>query len=213
MPRQKYKNAWGSSAADGGIDQQRADLFRVTIHLPPLLGGVGVWSNDVEFAVDKFPFPDRTREMIPIKYMNQTNYQIGADTQVGPVEIPVRYAFNQHTAQVLERWNYLTSNPETGGVGLTSAIKANGYFRWMVPDMNAQVAGLNGSTTGDVMKDGLVYRLEGCLIRGLKFTDADMAQGNQVVNLTFSLQVDRYYPQNINAMVISTTGSINGTLA
>jgi hypothetical protein len=205
MPRTKYKNIWGSAAADGGIDQQRSDLFKVTINLPATIGGIGVWTNDVEFAVAQFPFPERSREMVAIKYLNQTNHMIGSDTATGPVEIPVRYAFNQRTAQTLEKWHQLTSNSLTGGVALTSAVKANGVFTWLVPNMDRQVANVNATgpqaNVDDVMKEGLQIKLEGCLIRGLKFMDANMTDAGQGVNLSFSLQVDRWYPVNINNMV------------
>src|SRR3954470_11734403 len=138
MPRMQFKNLWGSQ--DSGIDQQRADLFKVQIHLPRTLGGVTNWSNDVEFAVTKFPFPDRKRGVIPTKYLNQTNFQLGADEATGPIEIPVRYAFNQQTHQLLERWHWLTSNPRTGGVALTSAVKCRGEFWWLIPNMTEQQA-------------------------------------------------------------------------
>jgi hypothetical protein len=200
-----FKNLWGSQ--DSGIDQQRADLFKVQIHLPTrALGGVSAWANDVEFAISKFPFPDRKREAIPTKFLNQTNFQLGADVAANPIEIPVRYAFNQQTHQLLERWHQLTSNSRTGGVALTSAVKARGEFWWLIPNMPEQ------ERIGEVESDNTLrvaqrYALEGCLILGLKPSDADMtASGDAaLVSLQFTLQVDRYYPVAINQMVFKST--------
>jgi hypothetical protein len=201
MAKMQYKNLWGSQ--NSGFDQQRADLFKVQIHLPSILGGVTNWSNDVEFAVTRFPFPERKREVIGIKYLNLTNYVLGPDTPVGPIEIPVRYAFNQATAQLLEKWHQLTSNPHTGGVAQTTLVKAQGEFWWLVPNMADQER-IPQAETGTAMRPGLVYKLEGCLITGLKPSNADMsATGDSaLVMLDFTLNVDRYYPLNVNAMVI-----------
>lgn len=203
MPRTNYKNVWGTATQRGqrGIDQQRNDLFMVRINLPLAIGGSGAWQEHVEFAVDKFPFSDRSREMIPVKYMNQTNHLIGADSPSSAVEIAVRYAFSEPTAKLLEKWHFLTSNPVTGAVALTSAVKADGTFEWLKPDMAAlesYVRGTGGGT-GTPMVTAQKYYLEGCLIKGLKFAaDADMTQGNAVVSLSFSLQVDRWYMEDLN---------------
>lgn len=199
MPRMQFRNVWGSQ--DSGYDQQRADLFKVQIHLPRALGGITGWSNDVEFAVFRFPFPDRKREVIPVKYLNMTNFQLGADTQSSPIEIPVRYAFNQQTAAILERWHQMTSNPRTGGVAQTSSIKCSGEFWWLVPNMPVQEQVLQSETEA-AMGVGLQYHLEGCLITGLKPSGADMtATGDAaLVNLDFTLNVDRYYPVDLTKM-------------
>lgn len=202
-----YRNLWGSQGS--GIDQQRADLFKLQINLPTsALGGITSWSNDVEFAVTRFPFPDRKRDVIPTKYLNQTNFQLGPDQPVGPIEIPVRYAFNQATAQLLEKWSYLTSNPRTGGVGLTSGLKAKGVFWWLIPNMAEQIQ-LGQTDSDSAMKIGLQYTLEGCLITGLKPSGADMTATGEaaLVNLDFTLQIDRYYPVNINNMVYPSSAN------
>lgn|SRR5574343_145944 len=195
MPRVfNNKNLWGAQGQN--IDQQRSDLFKVVLDLPSFVGGQNVWTEHVEFAVEKFPFPERSREMIPIKFLNQTNYQIGAESPTGQVDIPVRYAFNQPTMQILEKWNYLISNPRTGGVGLSSLVKCMGHFYWLIPDDVTQ--GAVETVTSSGMKTGASYVLEGCWIKGLKFSDADMTSRDGVVTATFSLVVDRYYPENLS---------------
>jgi len=195
------QNLWG--AQNSGIDQQRQDLFKVIINLPASVGGQSAWTEDVEFAVESFPFPNREREMVGVKYMNQTNFMLGADTASGAIEIPVRYAFNQPTAQRLEKWNYLTSNPRTGGVGLTTKVKAWGEFWWMVPNMAVQENVESERPSDASLVPGLIYHLEGCLIKGLKFSEASMT-GNGMVNMTFTMQIDRYYPKSISNMVVKT---------
>jgi hypothetical protein len=201
MAKMNTKNTWGSNSTAGGtgLDQQRADLFRISLTLP--IGGAGVWDEQVQFAVEGFPFPDMKVTTFDTKYLNQTNHQIGADTSNSEIIIPVRYAFSMQTAQVLYKWMYLISNPVTGGTGLTSAVKCNGEFRWLVPDMARQrvnAENLGGSDASDALKTGLVYKLEGCFITGLKPTDASMVAGNQAVNLGFTLIVDRYYPADFD---------------
>jgi hypothetical protein len=208
MAKMNTRNTWGSIATTGGtgIDQQRADLFKISLNLPPSIGGTGTWDEQVQFAVESFPFPDMKVQGYDTKYLNQTNHQIGADNATGEIVIPVRYAFSQQTAQILYKWQYLISNPVTGGVGLTSAVKCNGEFRWLVPDMAKQIANANalgGSDQSDVLKTGLVYKLEGCFITGLKPTDADMKTGNTPVNLSFSLMVDRYYPIQPSGLIVT----------
>ena len=192
------KNTWGSASTAGGtgLDQQRSDLFRISLTLPPSLGGNGVWDEQVQFAVEGFPFPEMKVQTFDTKYLNQINHQIGADNANSEISIPVRYAFSQQTAQVLYKWMYLISNPVTGGTGLTSAVKCNGEFRWLVPDMAKQIANANilGGDASDTLKTGLIYKLEGCFITGLKPTDADMKAGTTAVNLAFTLMVDRYFP-------------------
>lgn len=203
MARMNFKNTFGSAVGSGGtgLDLQRVDLFKVTLILPSAIGLA--WTENVEFAVEKFPFPERSREMIQVKYMQQTNHIIGGDTPTPAVEIPVRYAFAQRTAEALEKWFWLVSNPKTGGVGLTSECKSKGMLRWLVPNMQKQINDLRGNATPgeSTLKDGLSYELEGCLIKGLKFADGDMTQSGYV-NLMFSLQIDRLYPQSIDHMQV-----------
>ena len=197
-----FKNTFGASTDAEGIDLQRTDLWKVTLTFPT---GVGIkWTDEVEFALEKFPFPERAREMIEVKYMQQTNFLIGKDMPTPAIEIPVRYAFQALTAEALEKWYYLVSNPQTGGVGLTSSLKAKGLMRWIVPNMTQQRADLVGNpqSTQQTMADGLAYVLEGCIIKGLRFSDADMTQSGYV-NLLFGLQIDRYYPFDITNMKVS----------
>jgi hypothetical protein len=198
--RMIHKNTFGSQ--NSRVDLQRQDLFKVTLVLPTALGLR--WEDHVEFAIAKFPFPERSIETIAVKYMQQTNFLIGGDTPMPPVEVPVRYAFGQRTVEALEKWKWLTSNPVTGGVGLTSEVKTKGYFRWLVPNMRRMIQDLSGSPTPgtDVMVDGLVWELEGCMIKGFKAGEADHEQ-NGHVNCTFSLQIDRYYPRNIDQMTVN----------
>jgi hypothetical protein len=203
MARMNFKNTFASQISEGGtgLDLQRVDLFKLTLVLPAAIGLD--WTENVEFAVEKFPFPERSREMVPIKYMQQTNFQIGGDTPTAAVEVPVRYAFAQRTAEALEKWYWLVSNPKTGGVGLTSEVKSKGFMRYMVPNMQKQINDLRGNATPgeSTLKDGLTWELEGCIIKGLKPVDADMTQSGYV-NLMFSLQIDRVFPQNLNRMQV-----------
>lgn len=201
MSRMDFKNTFGSTASGQGIDLQRQDLFKFTIDLPAPLNIK--WADEVEFAVETFPFPERTVETYEVKYMQQTNHQIGADTATSAVDITIRYAFNTRVAEALEKWFWLIRNPLTGGVGLTSQVKTKGYFRWLVPNQSRQNADISGSpvTTQNTLKDGLQYQLEGCMIKGLKFSDASMT-GSEKVDLTFSLQIDRYYPVDIDNMIV-----------
>jgi hypothetical protein len=203
MARMNFKNTFGSQINTGGtgLDLQRVDLFKVTLVLPAAIGLD--WTENVEFALEKFPFPERSREMIPVKYMQQTNFVIGGDTPMPAVEIPVRYAFAQRTAEALEKWFWLVANPRTGGVGLTSEVKSKGFFRHMVPNMQKQINDLRGDASPgeSTLKDGLVWQLEGCIIKGLKPADGDMTQSGYV-NLAFNLQIDRFYPQDLNRMQV-----------
>ena len=192
-----FKNQWGS--AGSGIDQQRSDLFYVLLTFPAILRGAqgaSLWDQECGFAIQEFPFPDRSRETMPVKYLQQTNHLIGADSQSGSVDMTVRYAFNKRTAELLERWNWLTSNPVTGGVGLSTAVKTNGYFYWLIPNME-KIANVEDLTETDTMKFGAKYRLEGCWVRNLKPSTANMTSTNEGVTLQFSLQIDRYYPERV----------------
>jgi len=202
MARMLFKNTFGSQAGAGGIDLQRVDLFKITLVLPSALGLD--WTENVEFAVEKFPFPDRQRDNIPVKYMQQTNFVIGADAQSNAVDLMVRYAFQQRTAEALEKWFQLISNQRTGGVALTTLVKCKGYLRWLVPNMQKQISDLRGvAMPGEnTLRDGLTYELEGCMIRGLKYTDPDMTQNNYV-NMTFGLQIDRVVPQDLDTMQVT----------
>lgn len=198
-----FKNTFGASTDAEGLDLQRVDLWKVTLTFPT---GVGIkWTEECEFALEKFPFPERAREMIEVKYMQQTNYLIGKDMPTPAIEIPVRYAFQALTAEALEKWYYLVSNPQTGGVGLTSSLKAKGVMRWMVPDMDRQRQDLvKNPPISNSLATGLQYVLEGCIIKGLRFTDADMTQSGYV-NLLFGLQIDRYYPVDVSNMKVSVS--------
>lgn len=202
MSKMNFNNTFGAVASANGFDLQRSDLWKVSIILPQVLGVD--WRNNVEFLLEKFPFPTRERDMIEVKYMQQTNYIIGRDAPTPAIEIPVRYAFNVQVAEALEKWYWLVSNPRTGGVGLTTQCKAKGNMRWMVPNMQRQVQDIRGNVQPgeNTMDEGLTYVLEGCIIKGLRFSDADMTTSNYV-NLLFSLQIDRYYPQNVNNMVVN----------
>lgn len=194
MSKATFNNTFGAAASANGLDLQRSDLWKVTIATPASVGGANGWANNVEFLLEKFPFPERSREMIEVKYMQQTNFLIGKDTPTPAIEIPVRYAFSTQVVTMLESWNYLCANPETGGVGLTTQCKGTGLMRWVVPNMHNQINDVGGGNPStSTMDDGLVYQLEGCIIKGLKFSDADQTQSG-FVNVLFSLQMDRYYP-------------------
>lgn len=200
--RNQFKNTFGAQTSANSLDLQRSDLWQVVLDLPSVLQNQYKWPEQVQFLLERFPFPNREREMIPVKYMQQTNFLIGKDAETGAVEIPVRYAFNTLAAEALEKWYYLVSNPQTGGVGLTSQVKCMGQMRWLVPNMVNQVNDLSGTKQSydGVLDRGLTYTLEGCIIKGLKFSDADMTQSGYV-NLMFSLQMDRYYPFNVSNMI------------
>lgn len=197
-----FKNTFGAIADGQGIDLQRQDLFKFTIELPAALGIK--WADEVQFAVEKFPFPERSVETYPVKYLQQTNNQIGGDTAMPSVEVLVRYAFNTRVAEALEKWFWLVSNPLTGGTGATSRVKAKGSFRWLVPNQTRQNADITSAAMSSqtTLRDGLQYNLEGCFIKGLKFSEAGMTQSGKV-DLQFTLQIDRYYPVDINNMVVS----------
>ena len=195
------KNLWASS---NGIEQQRGDLFRVHLTFPTALGGANTWENECMFAVEQFPFPTRAREMIPIKYLNQTNFAVGAETASDPIDIRVRYAFNAKTAVLLEKWHWMTSNPKTGACALSSMVKTNGVFEWLRPDPNHLTDTTDNS---EIYTTAAKYKLEGCLIKGLKPSDANMNAGNELVTLDLQVQIDRYYPAKTSDLFTALTGS------
>ena len=164
--RSEAKNLFGAVASAQGIDLQRSDLFKVSIELPSVLGVR--WNDSVQFLVENFPFPKRSIDTIEVKYLQQTNWLIGKDAAIAAVELKVRYAFAHRVAEALEKWFYLVSNPQTGGVGLTSLCKTNGWMRWLVPNMQRQVQDIRGNAREgeNTLAEGLTYILEGCLIKG-----------------------------------------------
>lgn len=189
-----FKNAFGSShLANDALDLQRADLFKFHINLPDVLKMN--WEEHVEFAVEKFPFPARDRESIAVKYLQQVNQIPGGDVATGSVDVTIRYPFGRKTALALEKWHWMVANPQTGSVGLASEVKTEGWFRWLQPQ--TQKGGLNlnlGEGLGTNEGNGMMYKLEGCWIKALKPSDADMTTGNTLVTLQMTLQIDRYYP-------------------
>ena len=201
MGRIIYQNTFGSQGSK--LDLQRNDLWKCSISLPTAVGLK--WEEEVQFAVEKFPFPQREKESIPIKYMQQTNKQIGGDTDLATAELTIRYPFAAKTAEALEKWFWLVANPITGGVGLTSEVKSKGYFRYLVPNMPRQIADLQkgAAPVNDTLKDGLKWILEGVWPKAFKMTDADMTTGNQVAMCMVTFAIDRYYPEDINAMRVS----------
>lgn len=189
-----FKNTFGSShLANDALDLQRADLFKFRINLPQVLDMD--WEEHVEFAVEKFPFPARDRESIAVKYLQQVNQIPGGDVATGSVDVTIRYPFGRKTALALEKWHWMVANPQTGSVGLASEVKTMGWFRWLQPA--SQKGGLNlnlGAGLRTNESNGMMYRLEGCWIKALKPSDADMTTGNTLVTLQMTLQIDRYYP-------------------
>lgn len=198
MPRMFFKNTFGAQASN--MDLQRQDLFQFRINLPQALQQQ--WTEYIEFAVEKFPFPERSIEVVGVKYMQQTNFLIGGDTPTPAIEVPVRYAFAQQIAQLLEKWFWLVRNPLTGGVGLTSHVKTDGEFDWIVPANSVQQSDITGTPTStqSTMVPGLRYYLEGVLLKGFKYSDADMTTSGKV-DCQLSIQIDRYYPVSIDNMV------------
>jgi len=201
MGRIVFNNTFGSQGSR--LDLQRNDLWKVYISLPT--GITLKWDEEVQFAVEKFPFPAREKEGIPIKYLQQTNTQIGGDVAMAPVELTIRYPFAAKTAQALEQWFWLVANPKTGGVGLTSQVKSKGYFQYLVPNMARQIADLQSSaqSSQDTLKNGLKWILEGVWPKAFKMTDADMSTGNAVSMCLVTFSVDRYYPEDVNSMQVA----------
>ena len=182
----QLKNTFGAASSSGKHnDLQRSDLFVVNLKTPDLDGLRNMWETEVRIFLEKFPFPSRDRESIPVKYLQQTNLIPGGDAASSTIMIPVRQAFARETAKVLERWHQLIANPRTGGVALPSEVKTDGTFQWLEPTPAAQ--GASG------LQPGLTYVLEGCWPKALKPSDADMSVGNSLVTLEFTLQIDRYY--------------------
>jgi len=202
-----YKNEWGTAGSN--LDPQRADLFKFVLDLPPEIGNAGSWASDIQFAVENFPFPDTKQETTDLKFLNQINKILLADTATSPITVAVRYAFNQATAQTLYRWKYLTSNPRTGGTGQTSKVKTTGHFYWLIPNMVEQgnAASAGGTSYADVLQEGLPYMLEGCMITNLKPSDGDMKATGEtaLVKLSFELTIDRYYPVSLSKMIFGKT--------
>lgn len=204
MPKLQYKNSFGSQGQSGAnlLDLQRSDLFKVSLILPPAIGLT--WIDNVEFAIETFPWPERSTQPIPVKFMQQTNFIVGPDTATPSIDLKVRYAFAQPTAQALEKWYWLTSNPLTGGVGLTSQVKAHGRMRYLVPNMAKQIADLNAQALPgqNTLMDGLVYELEGIMIKSFKYSDSSATEGTYVT-IQMGLQIDRYYAVDPNSMVVA----------
>lgn len=194
----QYANTWGTQNAN--VDQQRSDLFKVMINIPEavlgatanLSGAGNVWDAHISWAVEKFDFPDRAKEAIAIKYLQQTNYQIGGDAPSEVVTIPIRYAPNQRTAELLERWWWMIANPRTGGVALSSRIKTTGYFAWLTPRISS--VGNLAAPEADAYDFVKAYELHGVWIKSFKSGGADHTQTNGLVTLDMTLQIDRYYP-------------------
>jgi hypothetical protein len=186
-----FKNTFGSSASSNGIDIQRNDLFHVQINLPPAIGGTNEWDNNVAFAIEKVSFPKREIATIPVKFLQQTNHQIGGDEDLGAISLSVRYAFSQPTFTRLEQWRWLTANPITGGVANTSAVKCDGQFWWWVP-VNPT---LSTSTSSAPFTVGGAYFLEGIICKGFTPAEnADMTSRDGLVMADLNLHIDRYYP-------------------
>jgi hypothetical protein len=116
----------------------------------------------------------------------------------------VRYAFNQATAQLLERWFQLTNNQRTGGVALTSQVKGRGEFIWLVPNMAVQKDVESTNPSDDTLVPGQIWSLEGVLLTGYKMTDGNMLQGNVPVLLNLEFTIDRYYPKDIRKMIFGS---------
>ena len=199
------KNLWGAAAATAGqaYDQVRSDLFIVKMNPPAIVGGLN-FNDQISFAISKFPFPDRGRESIQVKYLNQTNKLVGADTALPSVTVTARQAYTTQTAQLLEEWYWATSNPN-GGVALTSQIKTSGDFYWLAPVAGSTTTydstNVNGGSSNSLYRQVCHYTLEGVWIKSLKPSDADMTQSNGLVDLSFSVEIDRYYPQATSDLV------------
>jgi len=145
-----------------------------------------------------------------VKFLQQTNHAIGADAATGEFAVTIRYAFNAQTAKHLERWWWLASNPNTGGVGMTSVVKTDGHFYWLVPNISQQ-ANLDSQAQVDTYKFLRAYYLEGVLCTGLTPGPANMNEaGLAVYNL--SLTIDRFYPKDPNDLIVQT-GNVPGTVA
>lgn len=190
-----FKNMFGSAGSN--LDQQRKDLFRVSIALPSALGdqnsGTNIWDNEIAWAIAKFPFPSRAVETTQTKYLQQTNHQIGADVASESITMPVRYAFNRRSIELLERWRNLISDPRTGRVARTSVVKTTGFFYWLIP--NDAVLTQESPSIDDSFKLLRAYHLEGCLLTDLMPEEADMESSGSIL-YSFKMQIDRYYPVN-----------------
>ena len=202
-----YRNQFGSSALSGtSYDLGRSDLFRVDVVLPAALSNAFSWQDDISWAVQSFPFPTRSIDEITVKYLQQVNKMPGADAAAGDVDMVVRYAFTQRTAQALETWFRLVSNPLTGGVGLASAVKSYGQVTHLIPNMNQQVADLTRtslSNDNSALYDGLQWTIEGMWPKSFKMSELDHTKSNEAVTCTVTWACDRWYPTDINAMAQS----------
>ena len=197
------KNLFGASAATGGADLQRTDLFRVVISPPASIITSAQWGAEIQMAVAAFPFPEREKEIIAVKYLQQVNQLVGGDKATGQVKATFRYPFAYKTAKLLERWFWATSNPLTGGTCLTSQLKGSGYVEMLIPqDISGVVAdladsvGYNGMSAQAQSNDPYVVQqrwyLEGIWPSNFTMTELNM-EGSKFVECAVTFVLDRYY--------------------
>jgi hypothetical protein len=125
-------------AENGDHEIQRTNnglLYIVGLNTAQQAVGSGTGGQDdvLTLALNNFPLPKRSIEVIEVPYLNEVRKFPGRATYDDLTVVFNDYV-DRPVAAILWKWNYLVHNPETGRTGMASALKKSGWVSLFSPD-------------------------------------------------------------------------------
>lgn len=164
-------------------------VFKSAEHIGPALGGFEIqrdynWSLEIALddagdqllimqALQGFSAPKVSQEVIELNYSNERRKFPGRAIHE-PLTLVLADFVDQGVAAAVARWHRECYNPETGSVGLASALKKNADLVLYAPDVSS----------------ARFWKLFGCWPQNVEYGELAM-DGSDFVKINVTIEYDR----------------------
>jgi len=157
----------------GSLHWEPQRINNALLHIADLEG-----DEDLVLALQSFPLPKQTSNIVEIGYVNEKRKFAGVPT-FDDLSVIYRDYVDKNVAQMLWRWRKLVYDPQTGRIGLKSQYAKNGWVEMFAPN-------------GDFIRR---YEMIGCWPSGMDPGDIDLA-GDDAIQITMTLTIDKAFPSD-----------------
>ena len=162
-------NANRIANANGSFEPQRTNNAILTIDQ--------IQDSDIlQLALNTFPIPKQSNEIVEIGYMNETRKVAGKAIYEDLTVLYQDYVDKQ-IASILWNWRYQVYNPITGKIGLAKDYKKSGKVKLVDP-------------SGDNPRD---YKIVGMWISNMNPGEIDHT-ASDTVKIECTITIDKAYP-------------------
>lgn len=161
----------------GGQAPAEFELQRQNNGLLHIVGLEGNNDNVITLALQSFPIPKVSSNIIEVDYLNEKR-KFPGKAIFDDLSIVIRDYVDRDLAGILMRWRALAYNHDDGKIGRAAQLKKQGRITLYSP-------------TGDLPRE---YELQGCWPSSFDGGEIDMS-ADDGVNITFVLTYDKFFPR------------------